>query len=133
MPSAARRDPEPFEVTDGRKPPMAETNRRPHAPGTFGPSASSSPSAAAEVAKSIPNTITFPALLPAQERLLNAREVVARLGVSERWVRDHTTRRSPKIRAVKLGSLIRYRGADIEIFMESLDTFHTSRQPRFGV
>jgi hypothetical protein len=32
---------------------------------------------------------------------LNAREVASKLGVSERWVRDHTTRRSPKIRAVK--------------------------------
>ena len=86
-----------------------------------------------EVAKSIPNTITFPALLPAQERLLNAREVAARLGVSERWVRDHTTRRSPKIRAVKLGSLVRYRRADVEIFMDNLDTARPSRQPRFGV
>jgi hypothetical protein len=39
------------------------------------------------------------------EPLLNAREVANKLGVSERWVRDHTTRRSPKIRAVKLGPL----------------------------
>jgi excisionase family DNA binding protein len=70
---------------------------------------------------------------PLQERLLNAREVAARLGVSERWVRDHITRRSPKIRAAKLGTLIRYRRADVEIFMENLDTFHSSRQPRFGV
>jgi hypothetical protein len=89
MPSAARRDPEPFEVTGGRKPPMAETNRRPHAPGKFGPSASSSPSAAAEVAKSIPNTITFPALLPAQERLLNAREVAAHGSLGEMGTRSH--------------------------------------------
>jgi hypothetical protein len=40
---------------------------------------------------------------PGQDRLLNAREVASKLGVSERWVRDHKTRRSPKIRAVKLG------------------------------
>ena len=67
------------------------------------------------------------------DRLLNARQVAEKLGVSERWVRDHTTRRSPRIRAVKLGTLIRYRWADIEAFMESLDTFRTSRHPRFGV
>jgi predicted DNA-binding transcriptional regulator AlpA len=80
-----------------------------------------------------PNMIEFPAHEAVQERLLNAREVAARLGVSERWVRDHTTRRSPRIRAVKLGTLIRYRRIDIETFMESVDTFHSSRQPRFGV
>jgi predicted DNA-binding transcriptional regulator AlpA len=67
------------------------------------------------------------------DRLLNAREVASRLGVSERWVRDHTTRRSPRIRAVKLGPLVRYRWSDVEVFMESLDTFQSSPRPRFGV
>lgn len=76
--------------------------------------------------------IDFPASKQDQERLLNAREVAARLGVSERWVRDHTTRRSPRIRAVKLGTLIRYRRADIEIFMDSLNT-RSFPQPQFGV
>ena len=74
--------------------------------------------------------------LPAQpfaDRLLNAREVAHRLGVSERWVRDHTTRRSPKIRALKLGTLVRYRWADVELFMASLDTLRPSRHTRFGV
>jgi excisionase family DNA binding protein len=74
-----------------------------------------------------------PALVFSQERLMNAREVAARLGVSERWVRDHTSRRNPKIRAVKLGSLIRYKRADVEIFMENLDTQRTSRPVPFGV
>lgn len=73
-------------------------------------------------------TISF----PVQERLLNAREVAARLGVSERWVRDHTTRRSPKIRGVKLGTLMRYRCADVEEFMERLTTSRTSFQRQFG-
>lgn len=67
------------------------------------------------------------------DRLLNAREVAQTLGVSERWVRDHTTRRSPKIRGIKLGSLVRYRRADVELFMEKLDTQTLSRQSRFGV
>ena len=65
--------------------------------------------------------------------LLNARQVAERLGVSERWVRDHTTRRTPKIRGVKLGTLMRYRRADVEIFMQELDTFPTSRRFRNGV
>jgi predicted DNA-binding transcriptional regulator AlpA len=55
---------------------------------------------------------------PLADRLLNAREVAHKLGVSERWVRDHTTRRSPKIRALKLGTLVRYRWTDVELFME---------------
>jgi hypothetical protein len=70
---------------------------------------------------------------PGQDRLLNAREVASKLGVSERWVRDHTTRRSPKIRAVKLGTLVRYRWTDVEVFMEGLDTLRSSRQAQFGV
>jgi hypothetical protein len=60
-------------------------------------------------------------------------ETTSKLGVSERWVRDHTTRRSPKIRAVKLGPLVRYRWADVEVFMEGLDTLRPSRQAPFGV
>ena len=74
-----------------------------------------------------------PQTKPSQDRLMNAREVASRLGVSERWVRDHTTRRSPKIRALKLGPLVRYRWADVEIFMESLETLRPSRQARLGV
>jgi hypothetical protein len=46
---------------------------------------------------------------------------------------DHTTRRSPRIRAVKLGPLVRYRWTDVEVFMESLDTFQSSHRPRFCV
>jgi len=43
----------------------------------------------------------------ADEQLLNARQVAKKLGVSERWVRDHTTRRNPRIRGVKMGMLMR--------------------------
>jgi excisionase family DNA binding protein len=50
-------------------------------------------------------------------RLLTAQEVANRLGVSERWVRDHATRRSPRIPAVKLGSLLRFRSSDVEDFV----------------
>jgi excisionase family DNA binding protein len=68
-----------------------------------------------------------------EERLLNARQVADRLGVSERFIRDHTTRRSPRIPAVKLGKLIRYRRADVDLFMAELDTLHSSRCSRLGV
>jgi len=54
------------------------------------------------------------------ERLLNAREVAAKLGVSERFVRDHTTRRLPRIPGVRLGKLIRYRSCDVDLFMAEL-------------
>jgi predicted DNA-binding transcriptional regulator AlpA len=67
------------------------------------------------------------------DRLLNARQVADKLGVSERWVRDHTTRRSPRIRGIKLGPLMRYRREDVDAFMAELDTLPLSRRSPFGV
>jgi predicted DNA-binding transcriptional regulator AlpA len=71
--------------------------------------------------------------MPGNDRLMNARQVAAKLGVSERWVRDHTTRRSPRIRGLKMGSLMRYRLADVEAFLAELDTQPSSRPSRFRV
>ncbi len=71
--------------------------------------------------------------VPGNDRLMNARQVAAKLGVSERWVRDHTTRRSPRIRGLKMGSLMRYRLADVEAFLAELDTQPSSRPLRFRV
>jgi excisionase family DNA binding protein len=132
MPStAARRFDFPQEQPTHRKPPMSESN----------PSIqhSSTPITHAEPLYPMHGTSTpyrtpldFPTAKQEQERLLNAREVAVRLGVSERWVRDHTTRRSPRIRGVKLGTLVRYRRADVEEFMERLTTSRASLQPRFG-
>ncbi len=81
----------------------------------------------------LPNTYSSRQLLEEGECLLTAIEVARRLGVSERFVRDHTSRRSPKIRAVKLGSLLRFRWSDVETFLAALDTARTSRGRRFGV
>jgi excisionase family DNA binding protein len=78
-----------------------------------------------------PIPITLPARLtgnpatPAEpfsfeERLYTAREVASRLGVSERWLRDHATRRNPRIRAIKLGTLVRFRWADVQAFLAEL-------------
>src|SRR5437660_11185502 len=55
--------------------------------------------------------------LQPSERLLSPQEVADRLGVSERWVRDHATRRFPRIPAVKLGPLLRFRLSDVEDFL----------------
>ena len=135
MPSAAIKHHDvKHDVQRDRKPPTSEANPWLQDQTVQSlPSETPSPQLRNGLTSRSPNTIEFPAPEAVQERLLNAREVAARLGVSERWVRDHTTRRSPRIRAVKLGTLIRYRRTDIEIFMESVDTFHSSRQPRFGV
>ena len=62
------------------------------------------------------------------DRLLDARQVAAKLGVSERFIRDHKTRRWPRIPGVKLGKLLRYRAVDVEIFMAELNTQSTSRR-----
>jgi len=51
------------------------------------------------------------------EPLATAVQVAKRLGVSERWVRDHATRRSPRLPVVKLGSLLRFRPEDVEQFI----------------
>lgn len=51
------------------------------------------------------------------ERLLTPRQVASWLGVSDRWVRDHATRRKPRIPTVKLGSLLRFRPEDVEEFI----------------
>lgn len=51
------------------------------------------------------------------EDLLTPEQVARRLRVSPRWVRDHATRRSPRIPAVDLGSRMRFRPSDVEQFI----------------
>lgn len=72
--------------------------------------------------KGLPNSETRNGGLGVDERLLTAQEVADRLGVSERWVRDHATRRSPRLRAIKLGPLLRFRWLDVQILIEKLAT-----------
>ncbi len=109
-----------FETVTDRKPPASER----FTPTSQSQDSSMRQSAGCEVQENpSAKTIAFP--IP--ERLLNAREVAVRLGVSERWVRDHTTRRSPRIRGVKLGPLMRYRVTDVEEFMRDL---LTSKEPQ---
>ena len=129
MPGATNRSNYAFENDPShRKPPTPETSD--WALNSRGPSPQSESSAHRAAVTEAPSSrlVSF----PVPERLLNAREVAARLGVSERWVRDHTTRRFPKLRGVKLGTLMRYRSADVEEFMEKLATSRSSLQARFG-
>ena len=60
---------------------------------------------------------TLPDAISPSPQLLSPREVAKRLRVSERWVRDHATRRSPKLPVVKLGSLLRFQQADVDAFL----------------
>jgi hypothetical protein len=50
-------------------------------------------------------------------RLLGPAEVAKLLGVSVAWVRDHSTRKSPRIPTVKAGKLLRYRQRDVREFI----------------
>jgi excisionase family DNA binding protein len=54
---------------------------------------------------------------PDSEELLTPEQVAKLLNMSPRWVRDHATRRSPRIRAVNLGSRMRFRPRDVEEFI----------------
>lgn len=71
-------------------------------------------------------TDRVPYELPGHERLLTPRQVAQWLGLSDRWVRDHATRRMPRIPSVKLGAILRFRPADIEEFI-STQLVHSER------
>ena len=63
-------------------------------------------------------------------RLYSSEEVAQRLGVSERWLRDHATRRQPRIRAVKLGPLVRFRWCDVQAFVAEMAEKNPSKPRR---
>ena len=53
--------------------------------------------------------------------LLTLDQVARMLGTSKAWVRDHATRRNPRIPCVRLGgrrALLRFRPQDIETFID---------------
>lgn len=50
--------------------------------------------------------------------LLGPAEVAKWLGVSVAWVRDHATRKSPRLPAVKAGKLLRFRPVDVRGFIK---------------
>jgi excisionase family DNA binding protein len=53
--------------------------------------------------------------------LLTLGDVASLLGVSKAWVRDHATRRNPRIPVVRLGgrrALLRFRQEDVNQFIK---------------
>jgi predicted DNA-binding transcriptional regulator AlpA len=53
--------------------------------------------------------------------LLTLDQVAEMLGTSKAWVRDHATRRNPRIPCVRLGgkrALLRFRPEDVETFID---------------
>jgi predicted DNA-binding transcriptional regulator AlpA len=58
----------------------------------------------------------------AQMPLLTLDRVAELLGVSKAWVRDHATRRNPRLPVVRLGgkrAILRFRPQDIENFIDA--------------
>jgi excisionase family DNA binding protein len=53
------------------------------------------------------------------QRLLAPTDVAKWLGVSSGWVRDHATRKEPRLKAVKVGKLLRFRREDVEDFLQT--------------
>jgi hypothetical protein len=74
------------------------------------------------------HSIQLNTALALDERLFTAQEIADRLGVSERWVRDHATRRNPRIRAVKLGPLLRFRWPDVQALIDRLSADRPFKQ-----
>jgi excisionase family DNA binding protein len=53
-----------------------------------------------------------------QESLLTTQEVAEWLSVSPGWVRDHATRKQPRLPSLKLGKLLRFRTEDVKEFIQ---------------
>jgi hypothetical protein len=62
----------------------------------------------------------------AYDPLLTPEQVAKRLNVSPDWVRDHSSRKAPRLPVIRLGGgpgragLLRYRASDIENFVEEM-------------
>jgi hypothetical protein len=63
---------------------------------------------------------------PAHDPMLTPEQVAERLHVSPDWVRDHSSRKTPRLPVIRLGGgpgragLLRYRASDIERFIEEM-------------
>ena len=55
-----------------------------------------------------------------QNFLLTPTQVAERLQVSVAWVRDHSTRKYPRIPVVRVGGLLRYHPEDIDLWLQDL-------------
>jgi hypothetical protein len=63
---------------------------------------------------------------PTHDPMLTPEQVAERLHVSPDWVRDHSSRKTPRLPVIRLGGgpsragLLRYRASDIERFIEEM-------------
>jgi excisionase family DNA binding protein len=48
------------------------------------------------------------------DRLLTVEDLAARLQVSSAWVRDHASRKQPRLPVVRVGKMLRFRGDEID-------------------
>jgi hypothetical protein len=62
-----------------------------------------------------------------EDHLLKPEQVAERLNVSVDWVRDHSSRKTPRLPVIRLGGgpgragLLRYRASEIDKFIEELE------------
>jgi hypothetical protein len=62
-----------------------------------------------------------------EDHLLKPEQVAERLNVSVDWVRDHSSRKMPRLPVIRLGGgpgragLLRYRASEIEKFVEEME------------
>jgi hypothetical protein len=67
------------------------------------------------------------------EVLLTPEQVADRLSVSVDWVRDHSSRKNPRLPVIRLGGgpgrkgLLRYRAREIEEFISELERMSAGR------
>ena len=52
--------------------------------------------------------------------LWDVQQVAKWLGVSAAWVRDHATRKAPRLPCIKLGKLLKFRPEAVEQFIAAL-------------
>ena len=52
--------------------------------------------------------------------LLTPQDVARRLQVSVAWVRDHSTRKHPRLPVVRVGGLLRYHPLDLDHWIQDL-------------
>src|SRR5947199_9763199 len=68
----------------------------------------------------------------ASDVLLTPEQVAERLSVSVDWVRDHSSRKNPRLPVIRLGGgpgrkgLLRYRASEIEKFIAELERLSAS-------
>ncbi len=65
--------------------------------------------------------------MQSEDHLLKPEQVAERLNVSVDWVRDHSSRKMPRLPVIRLGGgpgragLLRYRASEIEKFIEEME------------